>query len=69
MLRARFDRNLDKSWFETVEKRDAMEILRDMIETGQLTPVLGRTFPLEKAPAAIQCLQVGRTNRRIVIVP
>ncbi|NBD95960.1 MAG: zinc-binding dehydrogenase [Gammaproteobacteria bacterium] len=69
MLRARFDRHLDKSWFETMEKRDAMEILRDMIEAGQLTPVVGRTFSLEEVPAAIRCLQEGRTSGRIVIVP
>lgn len=28
MARSRFDRHLDGSWFETMEKRNAMEILR-----------------------------------------
>jgi NADPH:quinone reductase-like Zn-dependent oxidoreductase len=69
MLWARFDRNLDKSWFETMEKRDAMEILRNMIEAGELTPIVARTFPLSEVPAAIQCLQEGQQPGRIVIVP
>ena len=69
MVWARFDRHLDKSWFETMEKRVAMEILRGMIDAGQLTPVVGRTFALEEVPAAIQCLQDGQASGRIVIVP
>ena len=69
MLRARFDRHLDRSWFESMEKRDAMEILRGMIDAGQLTPVVGKTFPLEEVPAAIECLREGQASGRIVVVP
>lgn len=69
MLWARFDRHLPWPSFETMEKRDAMETLRDMLETGVLTPVVARTFPLEQAASAIQCLQAGALCGRIVIVP
>ncbi len=69
MVWAQFDRNLDKSWFEVMEKRDAMEALRGMLESGTLTPIVAKTFPLSEVPAAIQCLQEGRTCGRIVIVP
>jgi NADPH:quinone reductase-like Zn-dependent oxidoreductase len=69
MIRGQFDRNLDNSWFETMEKRDAMEMLGGMIEAGQLTPVVGRTFPLEEVPAAIECLKAGEASGRIVVVP
>jgi len=69
MIRGQFDRNLDNSWFETIEKRDALEILRGMIEAGQLTPVVGKAFPLEDVPAAIECLRAGEAIGRIVIVP
>jgi NADPH:quinone reductase-like Zn-dependent oxidoreductase len=69
MLWARFDRHLPWPSFETMEKRDAMEILRGMLEAEQLTPIVGRTFPLEQVPEAIQCLQAGQTSGRIVIVP
>ena len=69
MLWARFDRNLDRSWFETMEKRDAMDILRGMLEAGELTPKVARTFPLSEVHSAIQCLQEGQLSGRIVIVP
>ncbi|WP_376695171.1 NAD(P)-dependent alcohol dehydrogenase [Wenzhouxiangella sp. EGI_FJ10305] len=69
MVRAQFNRHLDRSWFEVLEKRDAMEILRAMLEAGQLTPIVGRTFPLAEVPSAIQCLQAGQFCGRMVIVP
>ena len=69
MLWARFDRHLPWPSFQTMEKGDAMEILRGMIDAGQLTPVVGATFSLEEVPAAIQCLQEGQASGRIVIVP
>lgn len=69
MARAPFDRHLPKPSFETMGKRDAMEILRKMLETGQLTPIVAKTFPLTEVPLAIQCLREGQLCGRIVIVP
>jgi NADPH:quinone reductase-like Zn-dependent oxidoreductase len=69
MARSRFDRHLDGAWFESLEKGEAMAILREMTEAGQLTSIVARTFPLEDVPAAIQCLQAGQASGRIVIVP
>ena len=69
MARALFDRHLDRSWFETIEKRDAMEILRGMLETGQLKPIVAETFPLSEVPSAIDQLQSGQVCGRIIIVP
>jgi len=69
MVRALLDRHLPKPSFETMNKRDAMEILRGMLETGQLTPKVAKTFPLNEVPLALQTLQAGRLCGRIVIVP
>lgn len=69
MARALFDRHLPKPSFETMHKREAMEILRDMLETGRLTPKVAKTFPLNEAPLALKSLQAGRLSGRIVIVP
>lgn len=69
MAWALFDRHLDRSWFETMEKRDAMDILHGMLEAGELTPKVARIFPLSEVPSAIQCLQEGQLCGRIVIVP
>ncbi|MEA5446683.1 NAD(P)-dependent alcohol dehydrogenase [Gammaproteobacteria bacterium AB-CW1] len=69
MLWARFDRHLPWPSFEVIEKRDAMVILRGMLEAGTLTPVVARTFPLSEVPQAIEYLQAGQSAGRIVIVP
>ncbi len=69
MARARFDRHLPWPSFETMEKRDAMALLSDMLEARVLTPIVAQTFPLAEAPSAIQCLQRGELCGRIVIVP
>jgi NADPH:quinone reductase-like Zn-dependent oxidoreductase len=69
MLWARFDKHLPWPSFEAMEKCDAMATLREMLETGMLTPVVARTFPLEEVASAIQCLQTGALCGRIVIVP
>lgn len=69
MIRARFDRHLPWPAFETIEKRDAMNTLRDMLEAGGLTPTVAKAFSLAEVPAALECLQAGNLNGRIVIVP
>jgi len=69
MLWARFDRHLPWPSFETMEKRDAMETLRDLLKAEVLTPIVAKTFPLEEVNAAIRCLQKGALCGRIVIVP
>ncbi|QOC22740.1 NAD(P)-dependent alcohol dehydrogenase [Wenzhouxiangella sp. AB-CW3] len=69
MLWARFDRHLPWPSFGSMEKRDAMEALRGMIESGALNPVVARTFPLSEVPTAIRYLQEGQACGRIVIVP
>ena len=69
MARAPFDRHLPRPDFETMNKRDAMEILRGLLETGKLTPVVAKTFPLTEVPAALRYLQEGQLCGRIVVVP
>jgi NADPH:quinone reductase-like Zn-dependent oxidoreductase len=70
MLRASLGHpHLPKSDFKLPPKRDVMEMLAGFLESGVLTPVIARTFPLSEVPAAIQCLQEGRVAGRIVIVP
>ncbi len=42
-------------------------VLREMIESGQVTPVLDRTFPLLNVTEAIQHLETRRARGKIVI--
>jgi NADPH:quinone reductase-like Zn-dependent oxidoreductase len=41
--------------------------LTELIGSGKLTPVIGRTYPLREAPKAIRYLQEGHARGRIVI--
>ena len=41
---------------------------KGLLESGQLTPIVGRTFPLGEA-AAMPYMEEGRGVRRIIITP
>jgi NADPH:quinone reductase-like Zn-dependent oxidoreductase len=42
-------------------------VLRDLIESGKLAPVIDRTYPLSEVPAAIEHLQAGHARGKVVI--
>ncbi|MGH3396012.1 MAG: NAD(P)-dependent alcohol dehydrogenase [Streptosporangiaceae bacterium] len=42
-------------------------VLADLIESGQLTPVIDKTYPLGQAPDAIRYLQDGNARGKVVI--
>jgi NADPH:quinone reductase-like Zn-dependent oxidoreductase len=44
-----------------------LEILRQQIEAGHVTPVVGKTYPLAEVPQAIRHLEDGRANGKIAI--
>jgi hypothetical protein len=44
------------------EKHQDLDLLTDLIEAGQLTPVIDRTYPLHQAPQAIRYLQEGHAR-------
>jgi NADPH:quinone reductase-like Zn-dependent oxidoreductase len=48
------------------KKPEVMEVLRDLLERGKLTPVIGRTFALNEVAAAMKCMQEGALGRMII---
>lgn len=48
-------------------KQESLAALRGLLEAGAITPVVGRTFPLDRVPEAIHCLERGDTQGKIVI--
>jgi NADPH:quinone reductase-like Zn-dependent oxidoreductase len=44
-----------------------LEVLRDLIDSGKITPVVDRAYPLSETPAAIRYLQEGRARGKVVI--
>jgi NADPH:quinone reductase-like Zn-dependent oxidoreductase len=49
------------------DKRESMELLRQLLESGKLTPHIDRTYPLSEAAEAIRYLQQGRAKGKVVI--
>jgi NADPH:quinone reductase-like Zn-dependent oxidoreductase len=69
MTRSLVDPRLPRPGPAPVDRRGAMERLREELETGTLTPVVDRTFPLEEVTAALAHLATGRPLGRVVLVP
>ncbi len=44
-----------------------LHIVKDLIEAGQVMPVIDRTYPLHEAPEAIRYLEEGHARGKIVI--
>jgi len=42
-------------------------VLNEHIESGKITPIIGRTYSLSDAPDAVRDLETGRTQGRIVV--
>lgn len=49
------------------ENAGDLEILKEMIEAGKLTPAVERSFPLDQAGDAIQHLERGRARGKVVV--
>ncbi len=44
-----------------------MALLRELLESGKLTPPIDRTYPLSEVPDAIRYLQDGHAKGKVVI--
>jgi NADPH:quinone reductase-like Zn-dependent oxidoreductase len=49
------------------ERPEGLQTLRELLEAGKLTPVVGRTYPLGEVPEAMRALEAGNTRGKIVI--
>lgn len=49
------------------ETQEDLQTLRELIETGQVTPVIDRTYPLIEAPEAIRYMEQGHPGGKVVI--
>jgi NADPH:quinone reductase-like Zn-dependent oxidoreductase len=50
-----------------VPNRETLTALRELIESGQVTPVIDRTYPLPEVPEAIRYMEVEHTRAKVVI--
>jgi NADPH:quinone reductase-like Zn-dependent oxidoreductase len=53
--------------FTSVEKRQDLVTLADLMTTGQVTPVVDRIYPLDEAAEALRYVAAGHTRGKVVI--
>ncbi len=53
--------------FMSKEKNEDLHSLKALIESGKVTPVIDRTYPLDEVPDAIRYLHEGHARGKIVI--
>lgn len=54
--------------FTATVTADALNEVKDLIESGRLVPVIGRTFPLTEAAAAVELVEKGSPPGKVVVV-
>ncbi len=55
--------------FEAKSNQDDLHVLTELIESGKVTPVIDRTYPLCETADAIRYLETGRARGKVVITP
>jgi NADPH:quinone reductase-like Zn-dependent oxidoreductase len=53
--------------FVSKEHHAGLDRLRELIEAGQVRPVVDRTFPLVEVPDAMRLLAAGKVRGKIAI--
>jgi NADPH:quinone reductase-like Zn-dependent oxidoreductase len=53
--------------FVSKENHEDMIVLKELIESGKVTPVIDRTYPLSEVPEAIRYLEEGHAQGKVVI--
>ncbi|WP_336319945.1 NAD(P)-dependent alcohol dehydrogenase [Streptomyces lavendofoliae] len=51
----------------SAERHEDLLVLTGLIEAGEVTPVVGRVYPLSEAPDAVRCLREGGVRGKAVI--
>ena len=51
----------------TTERQEDLQLLKELIEAGKVTPVIDRTYPLSETPEAIGYVGEGHARGKVVI--
>lgn len=69
VFRAPFTKEFPALDFSPVPKQEAMETLAKLLESGELTPMIDRVFPLSEVGSALRYLEQGKALGKILISP
>jgi len=53
--------------FLSLPKNEDLVVLKELIESGKVTPVIDRTYPLSETPEAIGYVGEGHARGKVVI--
>lgn len=62
-----FVSQLPRARFSMPDKKESMELVRELLAAGKLTPHIDRTYPLSGVPDAIRYMQEGRARGKVII--
>ena len=54
-------------FFVATPNRDDLQTLADLMETGEVTPVIDRCYPFTQAAEAIRYLESGHARGKVVV--
>jgi NADPH:quinone reductase-like Zn-dependent oxidoreductase len=67
MALSRFVRHRLVALTEVRPGTENLAALRELVESGALTPVIDRTYPLSEVPEAIRYLEIEHARAKVVI--
>jgi NADPH:quinone reductase-like Zn-dependent oxidoreductase len=53
--------------FEAKQSKDDLRVLKELVESGRLSPVIDRTYPLIETSEAIRYLETGHARGKVVV--
>ncbi len=66
LVRSAFVRQQGRPFLSTPNQED-LEVLRELLESGKVTPVIDRTYPLSETPEAMGYVGDGHARGKVVI--
>jgi NADPH:quinone reductase-like Zn-dependent oxidoreductase len=66
VVMSRFGRQRLRPFLSGVRKEDLLA-LKDLVEAGKVTPVIGGTYPFEEIPEAMRHIEAGHAQGKVVI--
>lgn len=64
-----FTKQLPAPEFSMPDKKDTMNVLKNFLEEGRLTPVIDKVYSLDRVPEAFRYMQSGQAKGKIIITP